>query len=146
MRNKILIILGVLVVMGAIAGGIVYANLDTAIKLASMAVNYIKYLNAPAGTTVTELAAGLQRRRHVGAARRPPRRVRRTAGAEDWASYNKHTDLGAFLAAQPDQYIERKHVKGFVHLRHRSIYRFQQRLDQGQRCPDFHDAIRYILD
>ena len=75
MRNKILIILGVLVVMGAIAGGIVYANLDTAIKLASMAVNYIKYLNAPAGTTVTELAAGLQRRRDVGAARRPPRRV-----------------------------------------------------------------------
>ena len=33
MRKKILIILGVLVVMGAIAGGIVYANLDTAIKL-----------------------------------------------------------------------------------------------------------------
>ena len=35
MRNKILIILGVLVVMGAIAGGLVYANLDTAIKLAA---------------------------------------------------------------------------------------------------------------
>ena len=61
MRNKILIILGVLVVMGALAGGIVYANLDTAIKLASMAVNYVKYLNAPAGTTVTEVT-GLQRR------------------------------------------------------------------------------------
>ena len=58
MRNKILIILGVLAVMGAIAGGIVYANLDTAIKFAGMAVNYIKYLNAPAGTTVTELAPG----------------------------------------------------------------------------------------
>jgi len=58
MRNKILIALGVLVVMGAIAGGIVYANLDTAIKLASMAVNYVKYLNAPSGTTVTELAPG----------------------------------------------------------------------------------------
>jgi alcohol dehydrogenase (cytochrome c) len=88
MRNKILIILGVLAVMGAIAGGIVYANLDTAIKLASMAVNYVKYLNAPAGTTVTELAPGYKGGETVGAA--PPTATSlANANSDDWASYNK---------------------------------------------------------
>ena len=88
MRNKILIILGVLVVMGAIAGGLVYANLDTAIKLASMAVNYVKYLNAPAGTTVTELAPGYKGGESVGAAPRAATPLP-NANSDDWASYNK---------------------------------------------------------
>ena len=88
MRNKILIILGVLVVMGAIAGGLVYANLDTAIKLASMAVNYVKYLNAPAGTAVTELAPGYKGGESVGAAPRAATPLP-NANSDDWASYNK---------------------------------------------------------
>ena len=61
MRNNLLIVLGVLVVIGAIAGAIVYAEWDTAVQYVSMAVNYVKYLNAPAGTTVTELAPGYTR-------------------------------------------------------------------------------------
>ena len=87
MRNKIFIILGVLVVMGAIAGGIVYANLDTAIKLAGMAVNYIKYLNAPAGTTVTELAPGYKGAALALSPAAEPRLP--NSGAEDWPSYNR---------------------------------------------------------
>ena len=81
------IILGVLVVMGAIAGGIVYANLDTAIKLSSMAVNYIKYLNAPAGTTVTELAPGYK---GAALALSPAAEARLPdGGAGDWPGYNR---------------------------------------------------------
>ena len=56
MRNTILIVIGVLVILGAMVGGIAYANYDTTMKYVGMAVNYVKYLNAPAGTTVTELA------------------------------------------------------------------------------------------
>src|SRR5262249_37910914 len=87
MRKKILIILGVLVGMGAIAGGIAYANLDTAIKLASMAVNYVKYLNAPTGTTVTELAPGYK----VASLALSPAAGAPLphGGAEDWPSYNR---------------------------------------------------------
>src|SRR5271157_5179688 len=58
MRNTILIVLGVLVILGAMVGGIAYANYDTTVKYVSMAVNHVKYLNDPAGTTVTELASG----------------------------------------------------------------------------------------
>jgi len=88
MRKTILIILGVLVVLGAIAGGIAYAYLDTTIKLASMAVNYMKYLNAPAGTTVTELAPGYKGGETVGAA--PATATPLTnANSDDWAGYNK---------------------------------------------------------
>jgi hypothetical protein len=59
MKNRVLLVLGASAAMGAIAAIFVYANYyDTAVKLFSMAVNYVKYLNAPAGTTVTELAPG----------------------------------------------------------------------------------------
>ena len=97
MRNKIFIVLGVLAVMGAIAAGIVYANLDTAIKLASMAVNYVKYLNAPAGTTVTELAPGYK---GAALALSPAAEATRLpqGGAEDWPSYNRTLTSQRYVA------------------------------------------------
>src|SRR5262249_50806258 len=51
MKRALLFVLGALVAMGAIVGWLVYANWDTAVDLVSMAVNYVKRLNAPAGTT-----------------------------------------------------------------------------------------------
>ena len=62
MRNKILIILGVLVVMGAIAGGIVYANLDTAIKLAEHGSQLRQIPECPGGYDSYGTCTGLQRR------------------------------------------------------------------------------------
>src|SRR4029450_1721771 len=62
-------------------------NLDTAIKLASMAVNYVKYLNAPAGTTVTERAPGYKAAPPPPSP--PPEARPGTSGAEDWPSYNR---------------------------------------------------------
>ena len=52
-----------------------------------MAVNYIKYLNAPAGTTVTELAPGYK---GAALALSPAAEARLPdGGAEDWPSYNR---------------------------------------------------------
>jgi alcohol dehydrogenase (cytochrome c) len=56
-KNILLIIVGVLVVTGAAATGTLYAYWDQAVPLAGMAINYVRYLSAPAGTLATEMAA-----------------------------------------------------------------------------------------
>jgi alcohol dehydrogenase (cytochrome c) len=88
MRRKILFVLGVLVAMGAIAGGVVYAEWDTAVDLVSMALNYVKYLNAPPGTTFTELAPGYK---GDGSGETAPLTATPLPNAitDDWPSYNK---------------------------------------------------------
>ena len=88
MKSKILFVLGALVAMGSIAGGVVYAKWDTAVDLVSMAVNYVKYLNAPAGTTFTELAPGYK---GDGSGETAPLTATPlpNATADDWPSYNK---------------------------------------------------------
>ena len=57
MKNKLLIIAGVLVVTGAAAAGTLYAYWDQAVPLAGMTINYFRSWSAPSGTTTTELAA-----------------------------------------------------------------------------------------
>ncbi len=61
-----------------------YTNWDTAVKYASMAVNYIRYMNAPPGSTVTELAPDYK----AGSSAQPAL-VLAKAAADDWPSYNK---------------------------------------------------------
>ena len=85
MRNKLLIIAGVLVLTGAAAIGTLYAYWDQAIPLGGMAINYARSWSAPSGTITTELAAAAPEA--VGApsaAARPPE-----SAAGDWPSYNK---------------------------------------------------------
>jgi len=55
-KNILLIVAGVLVVTGAVAAGALYVYWDRAVPLAGMAINYVRYLSAPAGTLVTEKA------------------------------------------------------------------------------------------
>jgi alcohol dehydrogenase (cytochrome c) len=88
MKRTILFVLGALVVMGAIAGGLVYAKWDTTVDLVSMAINYFKYMNAPAGTTFTELAPG---DKTVGSGQTAPLTATplQNVTADDWPSYNK---------------------------------------------------------
>src|SRR5262245_5889003 len=88
MKRTILFVLGALVVMGAIAGVLVYAKWDTAVDLVSMAVNYVKYLNAPAGTTFTELAPGYNGD-GTGETAPPSATPLPNVTADDWPSYNK---------------------------------------------------------
>ncbi len=88
MKNKLLIVLGVLAAIGAIGGGVIYAKWDTAVQLVSMAVNYVKYLGAPAGTTITELAPGYSGSSQTAPAQ-PAAAALANATADDWPSYNK---------------------------------------------------------
>ena len=87
MRNKLLIIAGVLVLIGTGAAGTVYAYWDQAVPLAGMAINYFRSWSAPLGTTTTELAAAAPEAAGApppSSAARPPE-----AAAGDWPSYNK---------------------------------------------------------
>src|SRR5580704_4044394 len=86
MRNKLLFVAGAFVVIGAVAAGLVYANWDEAVPIFGMAVNYVRYLSAPAGTLTTEMAAGA-----VGSSPVSANAVRAPAGGAeaDWPSYNK---------------------------------------------------------
>ena len=97
-KNKLLTVAGALVVTGAVAAGALYVYWDQAVPLAGMAINYVRYLSAPAGTLATEMAAykdakppaasGAQAPGPVPAA---PLVADQTPGAAtgNWPSYNK---------------------------------------------------------
>ena len=87
MRNKLLIIVGALVVTGAAAAGALYAYWDQAVPFGGMAINYFRSWSAPSGTTNTELSAASKDAR--AAASLPPSAAPPNATAGDWPSYNK---------------------------------------------------------
>lgn len=86
--NKILIIAGLFVVIGATAVGTTKAYWDQAVPLAGMAINYVRSWSAPSGTTTTELAAGSK---DTAAATPSPASAAPSPSpaAADWPSYNK---------------------------------------------------------
>jgi alcohol dehydrogenase (cytochrome c) len=83
MKRTLLIIAGVLVLFGAIAACVVYVCWNQAVPIAAMAINYVRYLNAPAGTLVTEENPSWTQ----GAVLPSPPPPAATTG--DWPSYNK---------------------------------------------------------
>ena len=87
MKNKALIIAGVLVVAVAIGAGVLYAYWDQAVPLAGMAINYVRSWSAPPGTTTTELAAASKLPRAAPSPASAAPLPHATAG--DWPSYNK---------------------------------------------------------
>jgi alcohol dehydrogenase (cytochrome c) len=94
MKRKVAIGLSVIVAVGVIAGGIVYACWDKAVPIVAMAVNYVRYLSAPAGTLTTEVAAP-SAVTPLSAPAQPPTPADEVADATpgaaagNWASYNK---------------------------------------------------------
>lgn len=87
-KNKLWIAAGVIVVVGASAGGALYAYWDQAVPLAGMAVNYVHSWSAPTGTITTEMAAAST----DGAATTPsssPTPAPPTSVVGDWSGYNK---------------------------------------------------------
>jgi len=76
--------LAALVVAGAAVGGVVYIYWNEAVPIAAMAINYVRYMAAPAGTISTERAPG-------SPATTSPLPAPPPAGAADadWPSYNK---------------------------------------------------------
>src|SRR5271156_6354062 len=89
MRDKLLIIVGVLIVIGATAGGALYYAYPVQVSTyAGLTRNYLISWSAPPGTTTTELNAA-----HTGAAAvvpSPPAEAASAgANAGDWPSYNR---------------------------------------------------------
>jgi len=86
-KSKILPIAGVLLIAGAIAAGVLYGYWDEAVPLAGMAVNFVRTLTAPSGTTTTEEAApstSAEVPMNAPAAATLPAVL-----ADDWPGYNK---------------------------------------------------------
>lgn len=94
MRKSLIRIAGVLVLLGVIAAGALYVYWDQAVPIIGMAINYVRYRSAPAGTLVTEQAGAPAASIAVSSA--PP-----GAAASDWPSYNK--TLTSDRYAQLDQ-------------------------------------------
>jgi alcohol dehydrogenase (cytochrome c) len=88
METKPLVITGGLVVAVAIGAGVLYAYWDQAVSLAGMAINFVRTLSAPSGTTTTEEAA-LSNDAEAVVGSPPPAATPPTARADDWPSYNK---------------------------------------------------------
>ena len=84
MRSRLALILGVIVLLGVIAAGIIYFFFfNQAVPIAAMAINYVRYLSAPAGTLETETAPA------AGAAPQSAAAAPASPEAGDWPSYNK---------------------------------------------------------
>ena len=85
MRSRLALILGGIVIIGVIAAGIVYFFFwNQAVPIAAMAINYVRYLSAPAGTLETETAPTQNTATPRSGAAAPT-----SPEAGDWPSYNK---------------------------------------------------------
>src|SRR5271163_938956 len=89
MRYKLLIIVGVLIVIGATAGGALYYAYPVQVSTyAGLTRNYLISWSAPPGTTTTESNAGYNGASAV-APSPPAEAASAGANAGDWPSYNK---------------------------------------------------------
>jgi len=78
-----------IVVVGTAVAGLSYAFWDQTVQITSMAVNYVRYWSAPAGTLETEVA---ETGATVGSSASPVSALPQAAPVEtegDWPSYNK---------------------------------------------------------
>jgi alcohol dehydrogenase (cytochrome c) len=82
-KNRLLTAAGVVVALGIIAGTLLYVFFDEATPYVAMAINYIRYRGAAAGTLVTELNPSAPESAATSSAAPSP------ATAGDWPSYNK---------------------------------------------------------
>src|SRR5262249_48063628 len=89
MKFWLSVLFSAIVVAGIAVAGLSYAFWDQTVQITSMAINYVRYWSAPAGTLETEVAP-------TGVAVRPSASPASTLGQanaggteEDWPSYNK---------------------------------------------------------
>jgi alcohol dehydrogenase (cytochrome c) len=89
MKRAFVVLAGV-AVAALVVAGVVYANWNTMVPYGAMAINYVRYLSAPAGTLTTEVASGadVKAASQAAAAPAPPDQ---TPGAApgNWPSYNR---------------------------------------------------------
>jgi alcohol dehydrogenase (cytochrome c) len=91
----IAIVLGAVVAIGLVTAGVVYVYWNQAVPIAAMAINYVRYMSAPAGTLTTETApaqgvkAAAPAAPIVPIALHVPAEPSTDATAADWPSYNR---------------------------------------------------------
>ena len=89
------IVFGAFVALGLAAAGWAYVYRDKAVPMGAMAINYLRYFSAPAGTLTTEVSAATQANPApppgAGSAKAAPPAAGATPGAtpDNWPSYNK---------------------------------------------------------
>ncbi len=84
MKSWLRVILGAIIAIGIVTAGLLYAYWDEAVPVAAMALNYVRYSSAPAGTLETELAETTTPSAPTASA------VPEAYGTEgDWPSYNR---------------------------------------------------------
>jgi alcohol dehydrogenase (cytochrome c) len=89
MRFWLRVLFSAIVVVGLAVAGLSYAFWDQTVLITSMAINYVRYWSAPAGTLETEVA---QTGATVGSSASPVSALPQAAPGEtegDWPSYNK---------------------------------------------------------
>jgi len=92
MKKTAAIFASVLVALIVIALIAVYAYWNQFVPVAAMAINYMRYLSAPAGTIVTERASGAAVEINAAAPSAP------ADASGDWPSYNKTLTSGRYAA------------------------------------------------
>ena len=89
MRFWLRALVGAIVVVGIAIAGLSYAYWDQTVLIGSMAINYVRYWSAPAGTLETDVAqTAAAAQPSASTASAPPQAAH--GGTEgDWPSYNK---------------------------------------------------------
>jgi alcohol dehydrogenase (cytochrome c) len=90
MRKIAAIVAGIVFAVIVVASIALYGFWDQAVPVVGMAVNYVRYLSAPAGTIVTEVAPGAPVKQAAPSTRSE------TSG--DWPSYNKTLTSARYAA------------------------------------------------
>jgi alcohol dehydrogenase (cytochrome c) len=82
-------LLGVIVVIGIAAAGLLYVYWDQFVPIAALGINYVRYMSAPAGTLVTEVAKTEAAPQSSASAASASPEAAPAATEGDWVSYNK---------------------------------------------------------
>jgi alcohol dehydrogenase (cytochrome c) len=89
MKFWLRILLIAIVVVGIAVGGLSYAYWDVTVQIASMAINYVRYWSAPAGTLETQVAQTAAAAQPPAPTPSPAPQAASGGTGADWPSYNK---------------------------------------------------------
>jgi alcohol dehydrogenase (cytochrome c) len=87
LKNKTLLFAVILLIVGTVSAGVLYVYWAKAVPLAGMAINFVRTLTAPPGTTTTEEAAPTTNA--VALMNAPTIAPRPSVSVDDWPGYNK---------------------------------------------------------
>ena len=115
--KRLLVLLGSLFVAGVAVAWVLYVTFPVQMATyGGMGINFLKSLSTPAGTLTIDTNPAYKAATVAVPPLPLPDAAWPNAAAADWPSYNRTLDVGALLAAQPNQHEERRQAEGLVHL------------------------------